>query len=466
MALLSRIRGLRPGPSRRLHWALAAAFLLAGAASLRAQPPGRGRVAEAVVSGAIDPGSGEYIQSAIARAQNDGYEALILRLDTPGGLVTTTREIVQKMLDASIPVIVYVAPSAARAGSAGVFITLAGHVAAMAPTTNIGAAHPVSLFGGSGQKDKEGKEGGRSQEEIMAEKMVSDLSAFIEAIARDRGRNVEWAISAVRESSSISAEKAVELKVVDLIAQDRADLLDKVHGRVVRLGPGRAEHTLQTRDAPVDELPWALRHRFLHVIGDPTLASILLSLGGLALLLELYNPGTMVAGILGVILLLLGIIGVAALPVNVGAAALLAVGLALFVAEIFVSSYGLLGLVGALCFAAGGVLLIDNTGEDFFADADFGVSPRVFLPTAALVAAAAIYVGYKALAAWKLKPMVGEHSLLGEVGTADSDLLPEATGRVFIAGELWNAVSDQSLPRGARVRVVAVSGLTLRVTAA
>lgn len=436
-------------------------FVLTGSVGLAQQEQiGRGRVALGIVTGAIDPGSGEFIKSAIQRAQSAGYEALVLRLDTPGGLVTVTREIVQSMLESRVPVVVHVAPAAARAGSAGVFITLAAHVAAMAPATNIGAAHPVTLGGGGGGSQSED---GRSQDEVMTEKMVNDLAAFIEAIAVERGRNVEWAISAVRESKSISAEKALELKVIDLIATDLDDLLTKIDGREVLLGSDKQVHTLRTAGLPVDELDWSLRQRFLHVIGDPTLASILISLGALGLLLELYNPGTLIAGIAGAILLLLGIIGMAALPVNIGAAVLLVLGLGLFAAEVFVSSYGLLGIAGAVCFAAGGVLLVDNTGEDFLADPGFGVSPRVFIPIAILIAISALAVGYQAVRAWRLKPMIGESGLVGQVGTVDVAIAPGAPGKVFVAGELWNAMSDEELAKGAHARVVALEGLTVRV---
>lgn len=432
-----------------------------------AEGAGHGRVAEAIVSGAIDPGSGEYIRSAISAAERGDYEALVIRLDTPGGLVSSTREIVQAMLSSAVPVVVYVGPSGARAGSAGVFVTLAAHVAAMAPATNIGAAHPVGLgVGGPRDDDEEQKEGGRSEQEILAEKLENDLAAFVESIAEERGRNVEWAIRAVRESESIPATKALELKVIDVIAADRDGLLAAIDGRTVRLGPGKVEHVLKTKGAPVDELPWTLRQRFLHLIGEPTIASLLLSIGFLGILLEVYNPGGIVPGVLGLTSLLLGIIGMSALPVNYGAAALLLLGIGLMIAELFVSGVGVLGLAGAVAFAAGGVLLVDHTGEDFFADPDFGVSARVFVPTAALVAALAIFLGYKALAAWRMKPVVGSSGLVGEVGVVEVAMAPGQPGKVFVHSESWNAISDVALPAGASVRVVEVSGLTVTVAPA
>lgn len=448
---------------RRLLALFATLFITGAALDVSAAASGRGRVALAEVQGAIDPGSGEFIKSAIARAEAADYNALVIRLDTPGGLVSTTREIVQAIMESSVPVIVYVAPAAARAGSAGVFITLSAHVAAMAPTTNIGAAHPVGLFGnGGGEQDDQAK----NDQAVMAQKIENDMAAFIESIAEQRGRNVEWAIAAVRKSEAVPASKALEMNIIDIISPDLQDLLTRIDGRVVKLGPANVEHTLRTKDLPVDTLPWGLKHRFLHVIGDPNIASILLSLGALGLLLEFYKPGAIVPGVTGAILLLFGVIGVSALPVNVGAIALLAVGIALFVAELFVTSFGLLGLAGAVCFAAGGILLIDNTGENFFADPDFGVAPGAFLPTAVFVAAAAIFVGYKAMGAWRMKPLVGGAGLVGQVGEVVVDIAPGHEGKVFVHGELWNAVSEHPLQKGERARIVEMRGLTLRVDVA
>lgn len=444
---------------RRLMAFFGAVFVFSNSGAFAEQAPrGQGRVALADVEGAIDPGSGEFLRSAIRRAEQGDYEALVIRLDTPGGLVSTTREIVKDIFESQVPVIVWVAPSGARAGSAGVFITLAAHVAAMAPATNIGAAHPVDLLG----KD-DGEEKGDGN--VMKEKIENDVAAFVASIAQERGRNVEWAISAVRESKSIPAQEAVEKKVVDLIAPDLRTLLEKVDGRKVTLGAAKIERELKTRDAGVDELGWGLRHRFLHVIGEPTVASILLSLGVLGIMLEFYKPGAIVPGVAGVILLLFGVIGISALPVNVGAIVLLVAGIALFVAELFITSYGLLGVAGAICFAAGGILLVGSSGEDFYADRDFGVDAWAFLPTAFFVAVCAIFIGYKAVEVWRKRPTVGDAGLVGEHGDVDTAISPEHPGVVFVHGELWRAVADRSFGKGDRVRVAAVDGLTIRVDA-
>lgn len=462
---LSLIRQRR----RPLLALVAALFVVANAVDLQAEPSGNGRVAEAIVDGAIDPGSGEFIKTAIARAEAKDYEALIIRLNTPGGLVSTTREIVEKIFESSVPIIVYVGPSAARAGSAGVFITLSGHVAAMAPTTNIGAAHPISVGpekrdrGDDKAKEPKDEEWRKSDEDILKRKIENDLVAFAQSIAEERGRNMEWAVKAVRESESISAGKALELKVIDFIAADRDELLAKADGRTVKLGTAKVDHVLHTRGLPVDELSWGLKHLFLHAIGDPNIASILLSLGSLGLLLEFYKPGAMVPGVTGAILLLFGLIGMSALPVNAGGAALLVLGIALFAAELFITSHGLLGVAGAVCFAAGSVLLIQPSGGDFFADNDFGVRPRAVLPTTILAALYAVYVGYSGLRARRLKPSVGVAGLVGELGEVDTDIEPGVEGKLMIHGELWRAVSDRKLARGAPARVVEVTGLTVRV---
>jgi membrane-bound serine protease (ClpP class) len=472
---LSFIRAQR----RRISTTVAVLCIGLGAFNLAAEPTGHGRVAEAIVEGAIDPGSGEFIKNAIKRAESHDYEALVIRLNTPGGLVSTTREIVASIFDSSIPVIVYVGPPGSRAGSAGVFITLAGHVAAMAPATNIGAAHPINVGGGDrkepeekhdalkptgGEKPKEGLEEWRkSDDDILKKKIENDLSAFMQSIAEERGRNTEWAVAAVRESESISASRALELKVIDYIASDRDDLLAKADGRTVKLGPTKVDHVIHTKGLPVDELPWGLKHLLLHAIGDPNIASILMMLGGLGILIEFYHPGAIVPGVMGAILLLLGVIGVSALPVNAGAVALLLLGIGLFAAELFVTSHGLLGVAGAICFAAGGILLVDPTGDNFFADKDFGVSPAVVLPTSIFCAFVAMYVGYNAVRAWRLKPVVGASGMIGEVGEVNSDIAPGREGMLLVHGELWRAISDRTLAKGARAQVVELTGLVVRV---
>ncbi len=465
---------------------LALALVATGGARLWASDErGRGRVAEAVVDGAIDPGSGQYIKDAITRAERHHYEALIIQLNTPGGLVDTTREIVDSIFASKVPVIVYVAPVGAHAGSAGVFITLAAHIAAMAPSTNIGAAHPIMMgIGGGGGGDKKDQgdqktqndqkdesvnppekkpEWAKSDHDILKRKIENDVSAFAKSIATERGRNVEWAVKAVRESDAIPAEQAVKMKVVDLIASSRDDLLAKIDGRTVLVGPEKAPYVLHTKGAPVDELSWSLKSRFLHTIGDPNIASILIMLGMAGLLIEFYKPGAIVPGVMGAILLLIGVIGASTLPINAGGVALLILGVGLAVTEFFYTSHGILGVAGAISFGIGALLLVKSTGDNFFADRSFGVNPYFVLPTMLFAIGAAMYVGYKAVRARMLKPVVGTSGMLGEVGEVDVDIGPGHEGKLLVHGEIWRAISDRPMPKGVRAKVVEVSGLTVRV---
>jgi membrane-bound serine protease (ClpP class) len=460
---------MRPTLRRLVRIVPLLVFLVSGLVGAAGR--GKGRVAEAVVTGAIDPGSGAYLASALTRAEAGGYEALVVRLDTPGGLVSTTREIVERLFAARVPVLVFVGPEGARAGSAGVFITLASHVAAMAPATNIGAAHPVSIGPKAPRESKESKETGEKpgvpdDEAVMRQKVENDLVAFARSIAEERGRNVEWAVQAVRESASITAREAREKGVVDLVVPDVAGLLAEADGRTVRLGPAKEERVLHLRGLPVDELPWGLQHRFLHLIGDPNIASLLLSLGSLGLLLEFYKPGAMVPGVLGALMLLFGAVGMSALPVNVGGLALLVLGIALFIAELFVTSHGLLGVSGAVAFAAGSVLLIDTTDPRLFADKGFGVRLSAVLPTTALMALFAVWVGVQSVRAWRRRPVVGVAGLVGERAVVETTVGPETTGWILLQGERWKAFADVPLAPSRSVRVTAVDGLVVRVEAA
>ncbi len=479
----------RPKRPRVSVLVLALVLVVAGAARLWASDEaGRGRVAEAVLDGAIDPGSGEFLKDAIVRAERHHYEALVIELNTPGGLVDTTREIVNAIDDSTVPVITYVAPTGAHAGSAGVFITLAAHIAAMAPSTNIGAAHPILVglggLGGGDHKDQKDQnrparparsrkakakpgekepEWAKSQHDILKRKIENDMVAFAKSIAAERGRNVDWAAKAVRESAAIPAEEAVKDHVVDLIATSVPDLLAKIDGRTVQLGPSKTAYVLHTKGAAVDELSWSLKSRFLHTIGDPNITSILIMLGLAGLLIEFYKPGAIVPGVMGAMLLLLGIIGASTLPINAGGAALLLLGVAFAVTEFFVTSHGVLGVAGAICFGLGALLLINSTGDNFFADKSFGVNPGFVLPTMLFAIFAAMFVGYKALRARSLKPAAGAGGMIGEVALVDVDIEPGREGKVLVHGEIWRAVSNQPLAKGARTRVVGVEGLTLRV---
>ncbi|MFL5443805.1 MAG: NfeD family protein, partial [Myxococcales bacterium] len=288
-------------------------------------------ISVAELRGSIDPGSGRYLIDAIHDAEASGAEALVVRLDTPGGLLSTTRDIVQAELSAKVPIIFWVGPPGARAGSAGVFLTLAAHVAAMAPSTNIGAAHPVGIGGTSGGKDDHG------ELEAMAKKIENDTAAFVRAIAERRSRNVDWAEKAVRESVSITASQAQKERVIDLLAEDVPELLQKIDGREIDLsGEKRRLHTAGAELRPVG---WTVRDRILHTVANPEVAYLIAMLGVIGVLLEMFHPGTIVPGVVGAICLLIAAMSFQMLPVNAGALALVAAGVALLAAEMFLGGH-------------------------------------------------------------------------------------------------------------------------------
>ena len=397
-------------------------------------------VATVAVDGVISPVTLRLVETAIARAKASGAQALVIQLDTPGGLERSMRLICQRLLNAEIPVIVYVSPTGARAASAGVFITMAAHVAAMAPATNIGAAHPVALGGGA---DKE-----------SLKKIENDAAAFARTIALERGRNVEWAEKAVRQSVSITEREALKLKVVDLVADSMPDLLDKLDGRSVKTARGPV--TLQTRGASVKAIEIGFRDRVLNVITDPNVAYILMMLGMLGLFFELSNPGVILPGVVGGISLILAFFAFQSLPINFAGLLLILFGIVLLIAEIKVVSHGVLAIGGIVAMALGSLMLFDAP------EIGFRVSWRVILPTVGATAGIFLFViaaGVRALAA---RSPVGAPALVGETGIARGALSPE--GQVLVHGELWRAVARGApVEEGARVRVVDVKGLTLTV---
>ncbi|HYS09398.1 MAG TPA: nodulation protein NfeD [Myxococcales bacterium] len=402
----------------------------------------------AEVVGSIDPGSGGFLIAAIREAQDKGAEALVLRLDTPGGLLSTTRDIVQAELSAKVPIVVWVGPPGARAGSAGVFITMAAHVAAMAPSTNIGAAHPVGL-GLSDDKDKKGDEG------TMFKKLENDTAAFVKGIAERRARNVEWAEKAVRESESITASKALELHVVDVVAEDLPELLRKIDGRKVDLGGDR--RTLRTASAEIRNVPWAVKDKVLHGLANPEVAYLIAMLGVIGVMLELFHPGTIVPGVVGGICLLVAAIAFQMLPVNIGALLLVALGIGFFVAELYVGGHGGFVAAGLVCVVIGSLLLIGPVDKGFYADADFGLGWRIVAPVGAAMAVIAGTLAWKLSASSRQPLRAGGFSLIGEIGEVRDE------NTVLVAGELWKAASAQPLQPGSRARVLAVHGLTLEV---
>ena len=420
---------------------LAALLVLAAAgAGLPVPASAAAPVATIQLDGVISPVTVRLVEAALTRAQSEGAGVLVIQLDTPGGLERSMRVICQRLLNAEIPVIVYVAPTGGRAASAGVFITMAAHVAAMAPATNIGAAHPVALGGGV---DKE-----------SMKKIENDAAAFARTIAVERGRNAEWAEKAVRQSVSITEREAVKLKVVDLVADSLPDLLDKIDGRVVKTTKGLV--TLQTRGAVVKAIEVGFRDRVLNVITDPNVAYILMMLGMLGLFFELSNPGVILPGVIGGISLILAFFAMQSLPINYAGLLLILFGIVLLIAEITVVSHGVLAVGGIVALALGSLMLFDAP------EIGFRVSWWVILPTVGATAGmflVAVAAGLRALSA---SSPVGGSALVGQTGVARGALSPE--GQVLVRGELWRAVARGApVAEGARVRVVDANGLTLTV---
>jgi len=418
-----------------------AAFLmaaLAGAAPGHAAPP----VAIIDLDGAITPITDRLLTTAVERAQADGAQALVVQLNTPGGLERSMRTMAQTILNAGIPIIVYVAPTGARAASAGVFITMAAHVAAMAPATNIGAAHPVTAGGGDMGKE-------------MSKKVANDAAAFARSLAAERGRNVEWAEKAVRSSVSVTEREAVKLKVVDLVADNLQDLLAKVDGRVVKTARGVV--TLQTRDAPVKRIEIRFRDRFLALITDPNIAYILMMVGMLGIFFELQNPGVVLPGVIGGISLILAFFAFQSLPINWAGVLLILFGIALLIAEIKIASHGVLTIGGVIAMVLGSFMLYDAP------EVGFRVSWAVIIPTVGATAGLFVWAVSAGVRAMRRPPVTGAQGMVGRLAVARGELGPE--GQVNVDGEIWRAVAEGgAIPAGEKVRVTAVDGLTLRVS--
>jgi len=398
------------------------------------------RVLVVRAEGVIAPGSADYIIAAVKRADREGAEALVVELDTPGGLDVSMRAIIKEMLAAERPVIVYVSPSGARAASAGAFITLAAHVAAMAPGTNIGAAHPVDM---GGQMDRE-----------MTKKVTNDAAAYIRTIAEQRGRNVQWAEDAVRKSVSATEKEALKLKVIDLVADKLDDLLTALHGREVTTARGRV--VLHTRAVEIVRIDMSLRDKVLKVISDPTVAYLLLMLGLAGLYFELSTPGAILPGVLGGICLILAFYAFQTLPINYAGLLLILLAVVLFLAEVKVASHGLLAAGGIAAMILGSLMLIKRS-EPFMR-----ISIAAILATTAVMAAFFIFIVMVGLKAQRQKAMTGAEALVGQVATVRTPLHPE--GSVFIEGELWSARCEEGAEPGERVRVKAVKGLRLLVS--
>lgn len=393
------------------------------------------------VSDAIGPVTAGYMTKAIRMAAEDHAECLIIQLDTPGGLDASMRTVVKEMMSTDVPVVVYVSPAGSRAASAGAFITLAAHIAAMAPGTNIGAAHPVQL-GAGGQMDS-----------TMAEKVTHDAAAYIRTIAEKRGRNVTWAEQAVRESVSATETEALHEGIIDLICRDVPALLDSLDGRRVALPIG--EKTLHTKGATLKEIPMSLRERILSTLSDPNIAYVLMLLGVYGLLFELSNPGAILPGVVGGICLILAFFAFQTLSVNYAGLLLILFAVILFIADIKMPTHGILTTGGVIAMVLGSTMLFETP------DALFRVSWAVIVPAVMITVLFFAFAIGMGLRAQLRRPFTGVLDLMGQIGEARTAIAPKGT--VFVAGEYWRAVAHESIPEGAVIRVIGVDRLVLTV---
>ena len=430
------------------RWGILLLSLLATALCASGASAQGGRTPDALhvitVEQAITPATTRFVATALELAAEQEAAVLVIRLDTPGGLLDATRDIVKAILNAPVPVVVYIAPSGARGASAGTIISMASHVAAMAPATHIGAAHPVSIFGGEENK-------------VMGEKILNDTAAYIESLANLRGRNVEWAISAVRESKSITAQKALELKVIDLIATDMSDLARQLDGREVLMNGGRPR-VLHTAGRPLVEREMSFSQTFMTLISNPNLVFLLLIVGLVGLYMEVSNPGMIFPGVLGAVCLVLALIAMQTLPVRYGALGLILLGVGLLVAEVFVPSFGILGISGLASMLIGSLFLLDEGMTDL------RVSRPMIYGAVAVVGGIALVVGRLLLKSQRIAPLSAQSSMVGQTVVVRADIGPGQEGLVAVHGELWRARSAHALAAGQPAVIEAVEGLVLTVT--
>ncbi len=399
---------------------------------------GAGAIYIVRAEGTINPGLAGSLVTKIRKAYDDGAACIVIELDTPGGLGLSMRTIVKEILASGVPVVVFVSPAGARAASAGVMITLAADIAAMTPGTNIGAAHPVTV-------------GDKKMDETMTEKVTNDMVAYIRSIAEKRGRNADWAEKAVRESVSITEKEALRLKVIDVVANDLDDLLQKIDGRTIK-GKG----ILKTAGLKRVELKENFRDRILKTLSDPNIAYILMMIGMAGIYFELSNPGAIFPGVIGAVCLILAFFSFQTLPVNYAGMLLILLAIILFILEMKIISYGLLSLGGILSLLLGSLMLFDIGSE-----VGLQLSLRVLIPTVVLVSGFFVVVASFAFRAQISKVRTGFQGLIGEIGIVQKALSPE--GKIHVHGELWNAISDEVIEEGAKVKVISVENLVLKV---
>ncbi len=388
------------------------------------------------LEGAIGPATATFLNRGLEKAEDRGAVLVIIRLDTPGGLASSMRTMVKAILNSRVPVVVYVSPQGAGAASAGVMVTVAAHVAAMAPGTNIGAAHPVTA-------------GGKDMEKTMTEKVVNDMASYGRGIAQQKGRNAEWVEKAIRESVSITADEAVKKNVVDLVAKDVDELLKLLEGREITLREGKI--VLKTAGLAKTRYKPGIRDRILKTISDPNIAYILMMIGLAGLYFELSHPGVIFPGVIGAISLILAFYSFQTLPVNYAGLLLIALAIIFFIAEIKVTSYGALSLGGLISLTLGSIMLFD----------DLKVSLKLMAPTVVLVGGFFVIVSTLAFRAYRTQPKSGMDGLIGEIGLVKEDIDPE--GLIFVHGEYWRATAGEKIEADEKVEVEGADGLILRV---
>lgn len=431
--------GKQWGLSMRDTLAIAATvWLFSGAVGLSSE-----HVSLIEVQGAIGPATASYVSRAIDVAEEDKSQCLIIQLDTPGGLLESTKTIVQKLLASTVPTVVYVAPPGASAASAGCFITLAADIAAMAPTTTIGAAHPVELGGFSGGEESK-------PDETMKQKLENYAASFIESIAVKRHRNVDWARSSVKESAAITADKALETHVIDLIAPDVPDLLKQLDGREVN---GKR---LKTADAQVAPIPMSEGEKIFQLLWRPEVMFVLMLMAIYGIIGELSNPGAILPGVVGGIALILALYMGAILPINIAGLALMLLAIVLFIADIYTPTHGVLTAGGIISFFVGGLMLFDQAGPAF------SLSLGLLIPATVVTALFFLFAVGAGLRAQRLPVRTGREAMLGKVAPAE-ERIDGRSGKVFVEGEYWNARSDTVIEKNQLVKIVGVEGLTLKV---
>lgn len=466
---------VRPGPETmlttiRLRWPVLLSLALLPVVQSHARTEDAGAVSrppavivQLAIQDAIGPATSDYLERSMEKAVESGADAILITLDTPGGLDTSMRRIIKKIIASPIPVIAYVTPGGARAASAGTYILYASHIAAMTPGTNLGAATPVQIIGSDEPERKPGKKPDPSApsneapapKNAMAQKAVNDAVAYIRSLAEMRGRNADWAEQAVREAVSLSAEQALKKNVIDIVAADTADLLRQLDQRKIRL-PGR-ETMLNTKNALLKPIRPDWRSELLAVITNPNIAYILMLAGIYGLIFEFSNPGTVIPGTIGGICLLLALYGFQILPVNYAGMALILLGVALMIAEAFAPGFGILGFGGLTAFLIGSVILIDTDAPGF------GIHPALIGAVALSSAVFFMVILGMAIRSRRHKVVTGAEELLGQSGTVIEDFT--GTGLVRVHSEIWQAHAAETLHKNQRIRVVGRDGLTLRVTA-